>query len=209
MGALATTQPATEADLSALAGKPAASAKIEHIMMHPRGHKRAGALVALPDAGTHLWVVAADRGQGWRIAGWEQVGGPVLAQMREQFGKPAPTGAGSKGASTQPGERQRTKAQLMKWVEGFFRANYRDITARQTLEWGVPQKAPGGNLSIRYKYLATIWGKDKLIIEQVFVFSPKGEFVSVRQLGKSPATQPAPTGAGSKGASTQPAGDRG
>ncbi len=94
--AMATTRPAGEPDLSALAGKPAAGAKIEFIGVRTeRGQKRAGVLVAFPDAGTHLWVVAAHRGQGWQIAGWEHVEGAVLGQMREEFAKPAAQGSGT------------------------------------------------------------------------------------------------------------------
>jgi tetratricopeptide (TPR) repeat protein len=84
-----------------------------------------------------------------------------------------------------------SKAKLIKWVEDFFRHNYRDITARRTLEWGEVQKEPSGNLSIRYKYLATIWDKDKLVIEEQYTFTPDGKFVSVKSLSKVPAA-PAP-----------------
>lgn len=34
----------------------------------------------------------------------------------------------------------------------------------------------------RYKYNATIWDKDVQIMNQVFTFAPKGEFVSVKNV---------------------------
>ncbi len=88
-------------------------------------------------------------------------------------------------------EKDALKARLINWVEDFFSKNYRDITARKTLKWGAPESLPNGNLSIRYKYLATIWNKDKQIIEQRFTFGPEGKFISADTIEKAPATQPA------------------
>jgi hypothetical protein len=65
-------------------------------------------------------------------------------------------------------------------VEEFFSQNFRDITARKTIEWGRVAKDEKGNSTIRYKYEATIWNKDKKVIDQIFTFDPKGEFVSVK-----------------------------
>jgi hypothetical protein len=83
------------------------------------------------------------------------------------------------------------QGKLKTWVENFFSENYRDITARQTMEWGQPETTPGGNLSIRYKYLATIRNKDQMIIEQRFTFTPEGKYVSAETIEKGPASQPA------------------
>ncbi len=83
------------------------------------------------------------------------------------------------------------KTKLINWVEKFFSENYRDITARKTLEWGEPETLPNGNLAIRYKYLATIWDKDKLVIDQRFTFKPDGQYVSAETIEKGPATRPA------------------
>jgi len=69
---------------------------------------------------------------------------------------------------------------LKKLVEEFFENNFRDVTARKTVEWGEPVKEKDGKTSIRYKYEATIWDKDKKILNQVFTFDPKGKFVSVK-----------------------------
>jgi beta-lactamase regulating signal transducer with metallopeptidase domain len=65
-------------------------------------------------------------------------------------------------------------------VEKFFSQNYRDITARKTIEWGKATTDANGNRSIRYKFEATIWDKDKEILNKVFTFTPEGEFVSVQ-----------------------------
>ena len=67
-------------------------------------------------------------------------------------------------------------------VEDFFQDNFRDITSRETLEWGELEKSPNGNVSLRYKYRAKIWDKDTLVKNQLFTFSPKGEFVSVKEV---------------------------
>jgi beta-lactamase regulating signal transducer with metallopeptidase domain len=75
-----------------------------------------------------------------------------------------------------------TKEGLMALVEDFFANNFRDVTARETLEWGDIEKDKDGNTSIRYKYVATIWGKDQQIMNQVFTFDKKGEFVRYRNL---------------------------
>ena len=70
-------------------------------------------------------------------------------------------------------------------VEKFFSQNYRDITARKTIEWGKATTDANGNRNIRYKYEATIWNKDKKIINQIFSFTPQGEFVSVKDADAS------------------------
>lgn len=75
-----------------------------------------------------------------------------------------------------------TKQGMMELVEDFFAHNFRDISARDTIEWGEVEKLPDGNASIRYKYNATIWGKEKKIMEQIFTFNSKGEYVSVEDV---------------------------
>jgi hypothetical protein len=67
-------------------------------------------------------------------------------------------------------------------VEDFFQNNFRDITARESMEWGDLEKTPEGNVAIRYKYRAKIWDKDTMVKNQVFTFSPKGEFVSIKDV---------------------------
>jgi beta-lactamase regulating signal transducer with metallopeptidase domain len=63
-------------------------------------------------------------------------------------------------------------------VEKFFSQNYRDITARKTIEWGEVGTYENGNRGIRYKYEATIRDKDKIISDKIFTFTPEGKFVS-------------------------------
>ena len=79
-----------------------------------------------------------------------------------------------------------TAGKLRQWVEDFFHHNYRDITDRKTLEWGEPETTALGNLSIRYKFDAVIWGKDILTMNQVFIFTPDGNFVSVKNVDGFP-----------------------
>jgi protocatechuate 3,4-dioxygenase beta subunit len=116
------------------------------------------------------------------------LGAVILLAKAEQGGqvKSLASKPATQPAAQAPLAEQKQKL-VMEWVEDFFRNNYRDITERATIEWGQVQEEKDGNLSIRYKYLATIWGKDKLIIDEVFTFSPGGEFVSAKKLSKSPA----------------------
>ena len=75
-----------------------------------------------------------------------------------------------------------TKNWVQGLVEDFFSKNYRDITSRNTLEWGEPTTDENGNISIRYKYEATIWDKEKIINDQVFKFDKDGKFISVKNI---------------------------
>ena len=107
---------------------------------------------------------------------------------------PAPSEATTRPAATEPADgadglerlrKQRLKElitaqKLHTWVEDFFQHNSRDITDRKTIEWGEPQTTPLGNLSIRYKYEATIGNKDHITSNKLFTFTPTGEFVSVK-----------------------------
>jgi hypothetical protein len=79
-----------------------------------------------------------------------------------------------------------TKEGLQELVEDFFRHNWRDITAHETMEWGEPTTEAGGNRSIRYKFRATIWYSDKKTMNRIFTFDRQGEFVSVKDV-KQPA----------------------
>jgi len=72
------------------------------------------------------------------------------------------------------------------WVDQFFAQNYRDITSRDTLEWGEVETNANGNLSVRYQYRARIWDKETVTNNQVFTFEPNGQFVSVRGVYDSP-----------------------
>lgn len=75
-----------------------------------------------------------------------------------------------------------SKKGLTTLVEDFFHGNFRDITSRESIEWGDLEKSSDGNVAIRYKYRAKIWDKDTVVKNQLFTFSPKGEFVSVKDL---------------------------
>ncbi len=66
-------------------------------------------------------------------------------------------------------------------VEDFFSNNFQDITSRDTLEWGDMATDDDGNVSIRYKYRAKIWGRTTITNDQVFTFDSQGGFVSVEK----------------------------
>lgn len=78
-----------------------------------------------------------------------------------------------------------TKEGMIDLVDDFFRNNFRDITARETIEWGEVETLDNGNASIRYRYNATIWDKEEKIINQIFTFNPEGKFVSVEDVADS------------------------
>ncbi len=80
-----------------------------------------------------------------------------------------------------------TKAGMQKRVEKFFSRNYIDISKRKTLEWGDVGTDKNGNRFIRYKYEATIRGKDVITNNQVFTFSPEGEYISVKKVASDTA----------------------
>jgi len=81
--------------------------------------------------------------------------------------------AGGSGA-----ELSAAKAELMGRVEDFFMNNFRDVTARKSLEWGEVATDAEGNRSIRYRYEARIWDKDVLLMNQSFTFDKQGKFLS-------------------------------
>jgi hypothetical protein len=91
-----------------------------------------------------------------------------------------------------------TRKGMIELVEAFFADNFRDVTARKTIEWGPVGKDDQGNSTIRYKYLATIWGQDQKELDQVFTFDPTGQFVSVQDTseGAPPAVDSALSGKG-------------
>ena len=72
--------------------------------------------------------------------------------------------------------------ELMGRVEWVMMHNFRDLTARKTIEWGDVEKHENGNRSIRYKYQATIWDRDRMIVNQVFAFDSEGNLVSIEHV---------------------------
>ena len=82
-----------------------------------------------------------------------------------------------------------TQAGMKELVEDFFSKNFRDVTSRESIEWGKVAKAENGDSSIRYKYRAKIWDKDTKIMNQIFAFDAKGKFVSVKDVDGFPKNQ--------------------
>jgi hypothetical protein len=78
------------------------------------------------------------------------------------------------------------RKRLMSLVEDFFQHNFRDITSRDSLEWGNVTTDAKGNDSIRYKYHAKIWDKDTITNDQVFTFDSNDKFVSVKDVHTNP-----------------------
>ena len=67
---------------------------------------------------------------------------------------------------------------VKKLVEKFFNQNFRDITARKTVQWGELEKHEDGSVSLVYRYEATIWNKDVILDERRFTFDKNGEVES-------------------------------
>ena len=102
---------------------------------------------------------------------------------------PRSAGEGKPSGESRPASATRaptTKQAVMALVEDFFRHNFRDVTSRETIEWGKVTKLANGNASIRYKYRAKIWDRDTVINNQVFTFDKQGEFVSVVDVNELP-----------------------
>lgn len=85
------------------------------------------------------------------------------------------------------------KERMVRLVEKFFGSNFRDITSRETLEWGEVVPGENGNASIRYKYRARIWDKNTVTNDQVFTFDAQDKFISVKNA--SPAASGGPSAA--------------
>ena len=82
-----------------------------------------------------------------------------------------------------------TREGIMNLVEDFFLNNYRDITSRETIEWGEPAKTADGNFTIRYKYRAKIWDKETKVMNQVFTFDKDGKSISVKDVEEAASAE--------------------
>jgi len=82
-------------------------------------------------------------------------------------------------AFCQEGKVSPEKGMMMGYVENFFNHNARDITMRKSLEWGEVQTDGEGNRTIRYKFEALIWDKDRIIFCSDFTFDKDGNYVSM------------------------------
>ena len=82
-----------------------------------------------------------------------------------------------------------TQERMKELVGDFFSKNFRDVTSRESIEWGEVTKTEDGNSSIRYQYRAKIWDNDTMIMNQTFTFDPKGKFVSVKDVDGFPQDQ--------------------
>lgn len=82
------------------------------------------------------------------------------------------------------------KAELMGRVEDFFMHNFRDISAKKSLEWSEPVISPAGERSIRYQYEARIWDKKVIIACQTFTFDKAGKFLRYEDAQGYPKSKP-------------------
>ena len=69
------------------------------------------------------------------------------------------------------------KAEMMGRVEDYFLHNLREMTLRRSLEWGPVKTNDQGHRSIRYKYEALFLDQEREIINQVFAFDGKGNYL--------------------------------
>ena len=91
-------------------------------------------------------------------------------------------GAFALTAYAQPKPITSEKAMMMGYVEYFFMTNARDITMRKSLEWGEVQTDDEGNRTIRYKFEALIWDKDRVLFCFDLTFGKDGNLVKMTPL---------------------------
>ena len=111
--------------------------------------------------------------------------GPLAADA-----KAAPSEASAAEKQEGAGESGEERLAMMGRVEDFFLHNFRDVTARKSLEWANVETQANGNRSIRYRYEATIWGKKVLLMNQVFTFDKQGKFVAYKNVAGFPKPKP-------------------
>ena len=131
------------------------------------------------------------------LTGWDMDGAKPADGFCFVVGVRMATETTEAAGKAQQVELDKLKAELVGRVEDFFQHNYRDITARTTIEWGDVATDEKGNRSIRYKCLATIWDKEKMILNEIFTFDPQGNFVAVKKVEGFPqkyVPEPADTG---------------
>ena len=131
--------------------------------------------MATVDAGkTASWelearaAAATDRAS-FKVVAWTDEGHVIAREKCFRIAESAD------GKSVKPPIRDVSAEELIKLVEDFF-GDSRNVTARETLEWGSIRIYSNGNRSIRYMYLATISGKRQLM-NQVFTFDADGKYV--------------------------------
>ena len=101
------------------------------------------------------WDVRAQRWYGLEGLDWHR------REARNEQG-------GAVQSALSPAEKTDTKRRIIALVEDFFGSNWRDITSRETIEWGDVTTAENGNASIRYKYRARIGDRNTITNNQVF-----------------------------------------
>jgi hypothetical protein len=75
------------------------------------------------------------------------------------------------------------KAEMMGRVEDYFLYNFPDMALRKSLEWSPVETNDQGHRSIRYKYEALFSDQERIIINQVFAFDGKGNYLGSEILG--------------------------
>lgn len=85
------------------------------------------------------------------------------------------------------------KAQMIGYVEDFLMNNFRDVTMRKSLEWSDVRTDDKGNRTIRYRFEALIWDKDRKTLCWDFTFNPDGKYVGYQKVEVAEAEKPDPT----------------
>ncbi|MCL2005699.1 MAG: hypothetical protein FWG73_05990 [Planctomycetaceae bacterium] len=78
------------------------------------------------------------------------------------------------------------KAMMMGFVENYFHHNARDITMRKPLEWGDVQTDEEGNRTIRYKFEALIWDRERILFNMDMTFDKDNHFRNIRHMAGFP-----------------------
>jgi beta-lactamase regulating signal transducer with metallopeptidase domain len=113
----------------------------------------------------------------------------ALSWSRPLAAETQPNASGQESADqkvTQPTPPSDEKLAMMGQVEDFFLHNFRDVSARKSLEWGDVKTGADGSRSIRYMYEANIWGSKVLVMNQIFTFDKQDKFVRYKNVAGFP-----------------------
>ena len=95
-------------------------------------------------------------------------------------------------ADAPPTSPSSTQAEMMgrvEWVllHGF--SGFSGFIARRSIEWGDVQEDKDGNRSIRYKFYATRWDRDVILMNLMFSFDAKGNPISIKTVDGFPKNE--------------------
>ena len=140
------------------------------------------------DGKTCLLPVSLQAGKSYRLG----INSPSHINFQSKWGVPVVpveyrfTTSG--GSAADKNAESPTPEHMQAMVEDFFKHNFRDVTQHKTIEWGEVETDTKGHRSIRYKYYASIWDKQLLVMNQVFTFDANDEYIGYINVEGFPET---------------------